>query len=65
MGTVALVSPEQAQGKPADACSDIFSLGLVLYELLSGRQEFGLHKLFRDRAQAQIAGSVKFDFATT
>ena len=40
MGTVAYMSPEQAQGKLADPRSDIFALGLLLYELLSGRQAF-------------------------
>ena len=34
------VSPEQAQEQPADARSDIFSFGLVLYEMLSGRRAF-------------------------
>jgi len=55
MGTAGYMSPEQAQGQPADARSDIFSFGAVLYEMLSGT------RAFRGTSMAQVLSAVLRD----
>jgi serine/threonine protein kinase/Tol biopolymer transport system component len=56
LGTVAYMSPEQAQGKPVDARSDIFSFGAVLYEMVTGRRAFQ-----GDSAASTLATVIKED----
>src|SRR5262245_31413683 len=52
LGTAAYMSPEQANGLPTDARSDVFSFGSVLYEMLTGRQPF------QGRTVSEILASV-------
>ncbi|HSL23499.1 MAG TPA: WD40 repeat domain-containing serine/threonine protein kinase [Vicinamibacterales bacterium] len=56
LGTMGYMSPEQVRGEPVDFRSDIFSLGSVLYEMLSGRRAFA-----RDTAAETMTAILRDD----
>jgi serine/threonine protein kinase len=55
LGTPRYMSPEQISGQPVDQRSDIFSLGIVLWEMLTGR------RLFSGTEMAQVSHSITYD----
>ena len=56
IGTAQYLSPEQARGAPVDESSDLYSTGVVLYELLTGDRAVHGRDAGRDRDEAPLAG---------
>ena len=52
MGTAGYMSPEQVRGKPLDHRSDLFSLGLILYEMIAG------HRAFQAKSTAEVMAKI-------
>ncbi len=64
LGTPRYMSPEQAHGQPLNASSDIYSVGLIFYELLTGRLPFeasSVKELLRNRGKDRVVPIIEID----
>jgi eukaryotic-like serine/threonine-protein kinase len=61
LGTAAYMSPEQAAGEPLDARTDVFSFGVVLYEMIGGRRPFEGASTLETLRQLLASGPVNFE----
>ncbi len=52
LGTLEYMAPEQVQGKPADARTDIFAMGVVVYQMVTGK------KAFQGESKASLAAAI-------
>jgi serine/threonine-protein kinase len=64
IGTIPYMSPEQLRGEPVDATSDIFSLGITLYEVLAGKHPFKAQSAAVTMSQILLAEPYSSDSLT-
>ena len=62
MGTLGYMSPEQVRGQTLSAATDLFALGCILYEVLTGRRPFA-RETAADTLSAVLHDDPKFDEA--